>query len=101
MCMKVTTGSPTSRRRRLFGRTATQQLFSTTPSPWWQDQTADRIYPSSFADSNGDGIGGYRNIPPSPPPAEGGSPTNREAAFTSISDCCGLQSINHFHIAVR
>ena len=33
-----------------------------TPNPWWANAVVDQIYPRSFQDSNGDGIGDLKGI---------------------------------------
>ena len=35
----------------------TGQQEDTMKKQWWQNKTASQIYPKSFYDSNGDGIG--------------------------------------------
>jgi len=38
------------------------QLASREERPWWRDAVTYQIYPRSFADSNGDGIGDVEGI---------------------------------------
>ena len=37
-------------------------MHSSPESPWWKRTTTYQIYPRSFADSNGDGIGDLRGV---------------------------------------
>jgi alpha-glucosidase len=37
-------------------------LASRTERPWWRDAVTYQIYPRSFADANGDGIGDVEGI---------------------------------------
>jgi oligo-1,6-glucosidase len=36
--------------------------MTVTPRPWWKDGVVYQIYPASFKDSNGDGIGDFEGI---------------------------------------
>jgi alpha-glucosidase len=42
--------------------TATDNAFALTGSDWWRQAAVYQIYPRSFADANGDGIGDLRGI---------------------------------------
>ena len=47
------------------GRKAVPQQVHTngdTPNPWWSNAVVYQIYPRSFQDTNGDGIGDLRGI---------------------------------------
>ena len=55
-------------------------------SPWLSDAVLYQIYPQSFADSNGDGIGDLRGIAGHP-----GGGLNAHAA-PSASAACGVES---------
>ncbi|HBC23562.1 MAG TPA: alpha-amylase, partial [Pseudomonas sp.] len=37
-------------------------MSETTRTPWWMGATVYQIYPRSFADSNGDGIGDLQGV---------------------------------------
>lgn len=36
--------------------------MNSTKKKWWQDKVAYQIYPKSFYDTNGDGIGDLREL---------------------------------------
>ena len=40
----------------------TAATMTITPRPWWKDAVVYQIYPASFKDSNGDGIGDLNGI---------------------------------------